>query len=354
VPAGALPYSHPGELVWEWVVPRDVLGEINIGCDFHPEFGLDTCFEYFFMIPNPEWFYQIPGPSVYWLTISAIYTGPEPDNPWGWKTREHYYNDAAIRITDPTSLVLGSQFVSGMPVENPETVPWDLAYEILTDEVGPTPTPLCPHTGDVIADGIISAGDAQRAFYIVVGLYTPNYIEECAADCNGDGVVSAGDAQQIFGAIFGGSCADPLPPKKQSKTSIQQNDESGNLVWLEFERRNDALVVKAMMRNETETVDAFTLNVHVPENAFKLVDFTEGSLEPDWIQFDCREVEPGVIRVAGYSLGATSEDFIDKKSYGSLVELKFALTGKIPEDLESIYIGMKLDDIQRFDVPGNK
>ena len=76
---------------------------------------------------------------------------------------------------------------------------------------GPTPTPICLHHGDVNFSGDITAGDAQMAFYIAVGIYTPSVVEECAADCNNDGSVTAGDAQIIFGLIFGGpGCWDSL------------------------------------------------------------------------------------------------------------------------------------------------
>ncbi len=75
----------------------------------------------------------------------------------------------------------------------------------------PTNTPQCIHSGDVNFDGTLTAGDAQLAFNITMGTYTPSPEEACAADCNGDETVTAGDAQQIFGCAFGGSCADPLP-----------------------------------------------------------------------------------------------------------------------------------------------
>jgi hypothetical protein len=74
-----------------------------------------------------------------------------------------------------------------------------------------TPTPDCIHNGDVNLDGVISAADAQMAFYIVLGLHVPTYEEECAADCNGDDIVSAADAQAIFLVVLGsGNCVDPL------------------------------------------------------------------------------------------------------------------------------------------------
>jgi len=83
-------------------------------------------------------------------------------------------------------------------------------------EVTPTPAPTwtpneCIHNGDVNDDGSITAGDAQTAFQIALGAYTPTYQEECSADCNGDENITAGDAQLIFQTALGsGSCVDPL------------------------------------------------------------------------------------------------------------------------------------------------
>ncbi len=73
-----------------------------------------------------------------------------------------------------------------------------------------TPTPGCVNHGDVNFDGSHTADDAQLAFSIVIGVYTPTFLEECAADCNGNAVITAEDAQMIFAAIFGGSCVDPI------------------------------------------------------------------------------------------------------------------------------------------------
>jgi len=75
-----------------------------------------------------------------------------------------------------------------------------------------TPTAeQCVHDGDVDSSGMLTAGDAQTAFFIVLGIYTPNYNEECSADCNDDGIVTSGDAQLIFLAALGmDECVDPL------------------------------------------------------------------------------------------------------------------------------------------------
>ncbi|MBN1296723.1 dockerin type I repeat-containing protein [bacterium] len=72
-----------------------------------------------------------------------------------------------------------------------------------------TPTSECINNGDTNLSGDITAGDAQLAFMIALGVYSPTYLEECAADCNGDGEVTAGDAQRIFLTVLGSAeCVD--------------------------------------------------------------------------------------------------------------------------------------------------
>lgn len=69
----------------------------------------------------------------------------------------------------------------------------------------------CIKDGDINVDGVISAGDAQFAFFIALEMVTPTEDEACAADCNGDGNVTAADAQAIFNAGLGlGVCVTPL------------------------------------------------------------------------------------------------------------------------------------------------
>ena len=58
-------------------------------------------------------------------------------NPWGWKTREYMFMDAAVRILEPTAPVLGSPYVFGDPITPAE--PWDMAFVITTE-----PIPLLP------------------------------------------------------------------------------------------------------------------------------------------------------------------------------------------------------------------
>ncbi len=136
IPAGVdAPHSHPGEMFVEWIVPRSDLNERSVGCDFHPDFpGPDTCFRYDFAIPQEEWFVQeSDGMTIYWISISAHHSTGEPTIPWGWKTREHFFNDAAVTISNPNNpTVPGSEYVSGAPIEHPEGIPWDMAFTVST------------------------------------------------------------------------------------------------------------------------------------------------------------------------------------------------------------------------------
>ncbi|HPQ42543.1 MAG TPA: dockerin type I repeat-containing protein, partial [bacterium] len=73
-------------------------------------------------------------------------------------------------------------------------------------------SPACVHHGDVNFSGGLTAADAQMVFNIVLGLITPTFEEECAADCNNSGSITAGDSQTIFYAVLGigSGCVDPI------------------------------------------------------------------------------------------------------------------------------------------------
>ena len=98
-----------------------------------------------------------------------------------------------------------------LPTPTPTSTPTPTPTPTPEPTVTPTPEPQCIRNGDVNGDTVLTAGDAQLAFQIALGVISPTYEEACAADCNNDGVVTAGDAQLIFlGALGLGQCADPV------------------------------------------------------------------------------------------------------------------------------------------------
>ena len=139
-------FSHPGQLVWQYVVAREVLGERHAGCDYYPGMmlGPDSCFEYHLSLPEKAWFYQKPGEDkVYWLSIAAQYpSGMQPENPWGWKTRPYFSNDDAVRIFDPVDPGVDSEWKDGEPIVRDEKS-WDLAFVLTTPpyDLGDAPDP---------------------------------------------------------------------------------------------------------------------------------------------------------------------------------------------------------------------
>ncbi|MEK6797963.1 MAG: dockerin type I domain-containing protein [Planctomycetota bacterium] len=178
VPAGLdRPFSHPGTMIWQALVPRAATNERWVGCDEYPGMPPDACFRYDFQIPESEWFYQTPStdPTIYWISIAAWYMpGPPQIFPWGWKTREHFFNDDAVVILDPNMPVPGMEFRDGRPLETPDGVSWDMAFVLTTQTPGRTkweqwPKPTLPglhaHDGIVLADNWECTGGKITDFH---------------------------------------------------------------------------------------------------------------------------------------------------------------------------------------------
>jgi hypothetical protein len=163
-PCNPQTFSHPGTLIWENTCTSWVWNFAGFDKDpqGRPERENEACFQFNQLLSQDEWFYQEPngpdGKRVYWLSISAIYPQGQTtmQYPFGWKTRPHHFNDDAVRIggvIDPTGLdiwppVIGSQWAHGMPIKYPETVSWDMAFELTTNEEG-TPSADFNHDGIV-------------------------------------------------------------------------------------------------------------------------------------------------------------------------------------------------------------
>ncbi|NOT01431.1 MAG: hypothetical protein HOP29_12470 [Phycisphaerales bacterium] len=77
VPAGViLPWSHPGVMLREWIIPRAATNERPVACDFHPGHMIqpDGCFRYDVTLPQSQWFFQNPAgaSTIYWISIAAL------------------------------------------------------------------------------------------------------------------------------------------------------------------------------------------------------------------------------------------------------------------------------------------
>lgn len=171
-------WSHPGTLVWENYCESYVWN--FAGYDLDPRIGEpehqedETCFQFAQFLSQDEWFRQEPmedgTPNVYWLSIAAVYKNPDMvQHPWGWKTRPHFFNDDAVRIlntadgTWPPAIGSTLTMPDCDPVEFPEGISWDLAFELTTNEPGyeddPIPGDVGGPGGSLVPDGTIDLND---------------------------------------------------------------------------------------------------------------------------------------------------------------------------------------------------
>lgn len=152
----AQPWSHPGEMICGWNAWRYHFSEKYVGCDYIPGRPRDSCFRYDFQILPGDWCYQPDQQAILWVSISAIYGTPQdPGYLWGWKTRPIFFNDSAVKIDFPIAPTIGSVFMQGQPLMGFDgATNWDMAFEVTTDQTGPTPTPTqTPIGGGVDSDG---------------------------------------------------------------------------------------------------------------------------------------------------------------------------------------------------------
>jgi PKD repeat protein len=128
----AVGFSHPGEMIHEWIVPRNQVHETLDKSHYFPELMQKplTCFRYTFNIAPTDWFYQQGDSTVYWLSIAAVYDEIPDKHFWGWLTREHYFNDDAVRILQPLEPHPGANYDNGAIVADFR----DFSFELGTDE----------------------------------------------------------------------------------------------------------------------------------------------------------------------------------------------------------------------------
>jgi len=180
-PCNPFTFSHPRQLVWEnfcdnWVWNFAGYDEDPRTTDPNKREN-EACFQFNQLLSEDEWFNQEPDPCdpngrVYWLSIAPIY---EPNDyndpnfyPWGWKTREHFFQDDAVRITltfnptagtwwPPIPPTVGSRWMNGNPIfwPNPSNS-WDLAFELTTNKPAYHDDPV---PGDLNADKIVDFVD---------------------------------------------------------------------------------------------------------------------------------------------------------------------------------------------------
>jgi len=134
VPAGVdATYSHPGQVLWGTICDEY---DVNFyGWEYDPRYGsVDLAkFEFYQELDPCDYWYQPNDVNIYWLGIAARYGDMphDPCYPWGWETREHFFEDDAVRFfgwPEPNMTYPPMDFE---PIEwQGET--WDLSFELIS------------------------------------------------------------------------------------------------------------------------------------------------------------------------------------------------------------------------------
>jgi hypothetical protein len=157
-------FSHPGTLVWQNFCDNWVWNFVGYDVDpfGRPERQNEACFQFAQFLSQDKWFLQEPNSDpngrIYWVSIASIYQDSnQVQYPFGWKTRPHYFQDDAVSISNtiPWPLVIGSQWMNGMPLKDPNGQTWDLAFELTSN----APDPNIPSSADLDRDGIVNFRD---------------------------------------------------------------------------------------------------------------------------------------------------------------------------------------------------
>jgi hypothetical protein len=201
VPADVdLPYSHPGEMLWEyrtgefniWPMQPELQGWYDPHQGAFMEGDHSDYFQYDVYIPESDQFTQEEG-TIYWLSVSAQPVDPENTH-WGWKSSIENWNDNAANLA-------ANWLEMFKPVEFTE--PLDLSFVI--GGVGQ----ICDCIpGDCNGDGTVNIGDAVCLIcYVFQGCIDPQPYSTCSGDANCDCQSNVGDAVFIISYVFKGGPA---------------------------------------------------------------------------------------------------------------------------------------------------
>jgi len=171
-----------------------------------------------------DWFFQEPDSTIFWLSVAAVYNAFPDSCIWGWKTREHYFNDDAVHIFKPAMPDSGDVYEIGEPLP----FLWDMAFELFTIEpgenydFGDAPDPSFPTF-------LVSNG----AYHIIEpGVYLGKRVD---ADPDGQPDPNArGDDNDGSNDDDGVVFLTPLKAGEQAKVLVTPSVEGILNVWIDY------------------------------------------------------------------------------------------------------------------------
>jgi hypothetical protein len=178
---------------------------------------------------------------VYWISIAAQYDSNalEVTYPWGWKTRQHFWNDDAVRIFVPTAPAEGDFYREGQPIVHGDGLTWDMAFVLTTPtyDFGDAPdAPGAPaYRTRLVNDGarhaIVSSGPIMGPLI----------------DAEPDGLPdpdALGDDNHNMDDEDGVTFLTPLVPGEQASAGIDMTSSPSDCLlnaWIDFNYNGDWL-----------------------------------------------------------------------------------------------------------------
>jgi hypothetical protein len=132
VPASDSVPAQPGEVVWEYrAFDYD---EVLVGYDGTPE--REPIYRYSVRLPEEQWFRQeVPG-TVWWFSVTAVYTDPLPMlvHPWGWTNHPPVSENGAVSID-----YRAGPAPEWQRLRDPQDRPVDMSFTLFTLPEEPPP-----------------------------------------------------------------------------------------------------------------------------------------------------------------------------------------------------------------------
>jgi len=210
----------------------------------------------------------------------------------------------------------------------------------------------CPRLGDVNGDGIVTAGDAQKAFEIYLGTRTPTFAQlttadaNCGCPCDGmehseeNNCITPGDAQWIFEHYLSKRilpmCAAEYTCPEISSSIISRvfnpHFKEQRVFPLPATYKPGEQAKIPVMINNPEGIRNFGLDLVYPHEVLEYTGLLASPLTHKYMRVRSEELVPGIVTIEGFG-----EEGIPTKEAGSLCVAVFhvreGISGDVPIEL---------------------